>query len=128
MGPAVGLRLMPLWVEPQWLMSRELVLEFDIFTRVNRRLNTMDRGDFVSAAKLADLENLAKAVGILDRNNQMQDFFADMYSFENAELLGPELMEELRNLIDKYGRMEVFKVCQWLPKIFAAGEGVSNGE
>jgi hypothetical protein len=108
--------------KPRWLMNRELALDVDIFTRVNRRLNTMDRGDFVSAAKLADLENLAKAVGILERNNQMQDFFADMYSFENAELLGPELMGELRGLIDKYGRMEVFKVCQWLPKIIAAAE------
>ncbi|MEC7354027.1 MAG: hypothetical protein VXY07_17600 [Planctomycetota bacterium] len=83
----------------------------------------MARGDFISAAKLADLENLAKAVGLLERNNQMDDFFADMYSFENVALLGPELMDELRNLIDKYGRMEVFKVCQWLPKIMAAADG-----
>ena len=73
----------------------------------------MARGDFISAAKLADLEKLAKAVGLLERNNQMDDFFADMYSFENVALLGPELMDELRNLIDKYGRMEVFKVGEW---------------
>ena len=83
----------------------------------------MARGDFISAAKLADLEKLAKAVGLLERNNQMDDFFADMYSFENVALLGPELMDELRNLIDKYGRMEVFKVSQWLPKIMAAADG-----
>jgi len=92
-------------------------------TRVKGCQIIMARGDFISAAKLADLEKLAKAVGLLERNNQMDDFFADMYSFENVALLGPELMDELRNLIDKYGRMEVFKVCQWLPKIMAAADG-----
>ena len=54
--------------------------------------------------------------------NEIDSVFADMYSFENAELLGPEMMDDLRGLIDKYGRMEVFKVCQWLPKIMAAAE------